>query len=121
MGAQIEAAGAKGVAVQGDMSKEASAAGLVQAALDAFGRLDVWVNNAGLEIPAHTHEMTLENWQKIIDVNLTGYFLGARCVAAFCRQGHQGQHYQYVVGTRANPVAAFCPLRGQQGRCEAAE
>lgn len=76
--AQIEAAGAKGVAVQGDMSKEAGAAGLVQATLDAFGRLDVWVNNAGLEIPAHTHEMTLENWQKVIDMNLTGYFLGAR-------------------------------------------
>lgn len=89
--AQIEAAGAKGVAVQGDMSKEASAAGLVQAALDAFGRLDVWVNNAGLEIPAHTHEMTLENWQKIIDVNLTGYFLGARAALQhFVAKGIKG-------------------------------
>lgn len=34
-----------------------------------------------MESPAHTHEMTLANWQKVIDVNLTGYFLGAR--AAF--------------------------------------
>lgn len=76
--AQIQAAGGKAVAIQGDMSREESADALVQAAFDAFGRLDIFVNNAGIESPAHTHEMTLANWQKVIDVNLTGYFLGAR-------------------------------------------
>lgn len=75
---KIEGLGARAVAVKGDVSKEGTAEQLVSAALDAFGRLDVFVNNAGMEVEAHTHEMTLDNWQRIIDVNLTGYFLGAR-------------------------------------------
>lgn len=75
---QILAAGGKALAVQGDVSKEGVADALVKAALDGFGGLDIFVNNAGMERPAHTHEMTLDNWQKIIDVNLTGVFLGAR-------------------------------------------
>ena len=76
--AQIQAAGGKAVAVQGDVSKEGVADTLVKTALDNFGRLDIFVNNAGLEHPAHTHEMTLDNWQRVIDVNLTGVFLGIR-------------------------------------------
>lgn len=76
--AAIVAAGASAVAVQADMAEEASATRLVEAALDSFGRLDVFVNNAGMENPVPSHEMTLENWRKVIDVNLTGYFLGAR-------------------------------------------
>lgn len=59
--AQIQAADGKAVAIQGDMSREESADALVQAALDAFGCLDIFVNNAGMESPAHTHEMTLAN------------------------------------------------------------
>lgn len=74
----IQSQGGQAIAVQGDMAKEDTAHRLVEAALTAFGRLDIFVNNAGMEVPAHTHEMGLDNWQKVIDVNLTGYFLGAR-------------------------------------------
>lgn len=89
--AQIVQAGAKAVAVKGDMSQEASADLLVKAALDNFGRLDVFVNNAGMEVEAHTHEMTLDNWKKVIDVNLTGYFLGARAALKhFVNNGIKG-------------------------------
>ncbi|BDH43968.1 glucose-1-dehydrogenase [Salmonella enterica subsp. enterica serovar Choleraesuis] len=70
--------GSKAVAVQGDMANEESAQRLLDAALHYFGKLDIFVNNAGMEVPAPSHEMTLENWQRVIDVNLTGYFLGAR-------------------------------------------
>ncbi|WP_159991488.1 glucose-1-dehydrogenase [Pelistega ratti] len=81
--AQITAKGGRAIAVQGDVSKEGVADTLIKAALDNFGRLDIFVNNAGMEHPAHTHEMTLENWQKVIDVNLTGVFLGARAALQY--------------------------------------
>ena len=79
----IIAAGSKAVAVQGDMSREESAQLLVDTAINHFGRLDIMVNNAGMEVPAASHEMTLDNWQRIIDVNLTGYFLGARAALKY--------------------------------------
>lgn len=79
----IIAAGSQAVAVQGDMSREESAQLLLDAAVNHFGRLDIMVNNAGMEVPAPSHEMTLENWQRIIDVNLTGYFLGARAALKY--------------------------------------
>ncbi|MEA1062928.1 glucose-1-dehydrogenase [Erwinia sp. HR93] len=79
----IIAYGSKAIAVQGDMSQEASAQALVDAAIHHFGRLDIFVNNAGMEMPAPSHEMTLENWQRVIDVNLTGYFLGSRAALKY--------------------------------------
>lgn len=74
----IQKMGARAVAVQGDTAREETAALLTEAALKNFGRLDIFVNNAGMEKAAPSHEMSLENWQRIIDVNLTGFFLGAR-------------------------------------------
>jgi glucose 1-dehydrogenase len=70
--------GARAVAVRADVSREEDVLSLFQAARDAFGGLDILVNNAGLQRDAPFHEMTLEQWQKVIDVNLTGQFLCAR-------------------------------------------
>lgn len=75
--------GSKAIAIQGDMSQESSAQNLVDAAVQHFGRLDIFVNNAGIEAAAPSHEMTLENWQRVIDVNLTGYFLGSRAAVKY--------------------------------------
>jgi glucose 1-dehydrogenase len=56
--------------------------------IEGFGTLDILVNNAGLQRDAAFAEMTLEQWQKVIDVNLTGQFLCAReAVRIFKRQG----------------------------------
>lgn len=70
--------GAQAIAVQGDVTKEADVANLVTMAVDTFGDLDVWINNAGFEKPFATHEMPLKDWQAVIDTNLTGVFLGSR-------------------------------------------
>ena len=57
-------------------------------AIDAFGSIDILVNNAGLQKDAPFHEMTLAQWQFVIDVNLTGQFLCAReAVREFLRRG----------------------------------
>ncbi len=69
---------ARAVAVQADVSVEEGVFALRDAALETFGRLDVWVNNAGIEVRYKTHELPLEAWDKMIAVNLTGTFLGSR-------------------------------------------
>ena len=75
---EIEAAGGKAVAVQGDISREDDAKRLVCETLEAFGDLDILVNNAGLQTESPFLEMSLEDWQKVISVDLTGTFLISR-------------------------------------------
>ncbi|ASI34229.1 MULTISPECIES: SDR family oxidoreductase [unclassified Exiguobacterium] len=74
----IKQAGGEAITIQADVSKEDDMIRLVKETVDHFGRLDIFVNNAGVEMPSPSHEMSLEDWQKVIDVNLTGSFLGAR-------------------------------------------
>lgn len=74
----IQDSGSKAIAVQGDVSKEEDIKNLIQKAHEEFGRIDVMINNAGFEKPIPTHEMSTEEWSKVIDINLTGAFLGSR-------------------------------------------
>jgi NAD(P)-dependent dehydrogenase (short-subunit alcohol dehydrogenase family) len=73
--------GATVLAVQADVRDEASVDGLIAATLDRFGRLDVMVNNAGVASVGPPESTTLADWQRVLDVNLTGVFLGARAAA----------------------------------------
>ena len=74
----IQDSGSKAIAVQGDVSKEEDIKNLIQKAHEEFGRIDVMINNAGFEKPIPTHEMSTEEWSKVIDINLTGAFLCSR-------------------------------------------
>ena len=60
------------------MSSEAAVKGLVQAAVDRLGSLDVVVNVAGVLSFSHTHEVSLDEWNRLISINLTGTFLVCR-------------------------------------------
>jgi glucose 1-dehydrogenase len=61
---------------------------LFQRVREEFGSLDILVNNAGLQKDAALHDMTLAQWQRVIDVNLTGQFLCAReAIREFRRRG----------------------------------
>ncbi|TFC80555.1 glucose 1-dehydrogenase [Cryobacterium sp. TMS1-20-1] len=64
-----------------DVTDEANWAEAVRAALDHFGRLDVLVNNAGVNHVASVAEHTLEHWNRVIAINLTGAFLGIRAAS----------------------------------------
>lgn len=70
--------GGEAVAVQADVSSEAGVKALLDAAISNFGDLDLWINNAGMENKVPTHELTLDDWDKVINVNLTGVFLGSK-------------------------------------------
>jgi glucose 1-dehydrogenase len=86
--AEIEKDGSHAVAAKADVSKEAEVQAMFAAAKEEFGTVDVLVNNAGLQSDAPFCDMTLAQWQRVIDVNLTGQFLCAReAVREFKRRG----------------------------------
>ncbi len=85
---QIKSAGGVAVAIQADVSKEEEVISMFQQAVQQFGTVDILVNNAGLQRDSKFHEMTLAQWQKVIDVNLTGQFLCAReAIREFLKRG----------------------------------
>lgn len=91
-GAQRAAEEVGGTSVIMDVADPVSAERAVQTAVSHFGRLDILVNNAGIESErAPIHEASLENWQRVIDIDLTGVFHGMKFgLAQFLRQGDGG-------------------------------
>jgi glucose 1-dehydrogenase len=76
------------LAQQADVSSETEVLAMFEAVRSEFGSVDILVNNAGLQVDAPFAEMTRAQWQKVIDVNLTGQFLCAReAVREFRRHG----------------------------------
>src|SRR3954454_1970985 len=87
----IEAKGRRAIAIKADVSSEDDVMAMFARAVDPFGTLHIAVNNAGLQRDAEFHEMTLEQWNKVISVNLTGQFLCAReAVREFLKRGVDG-------------------------------
>ncbi|MEU0059016.1 SDR family oxidoreductase [Streptomyces sp. NPDC006334] len=85
---QIKDLGVQAYAHEADVSDEDQVVAMVARAVDEFGTLDIMVANAGLQRDAALTDMTLAQWQKVIDVNLTGQFLCAREAAKeFMRRG----------------------------------
>ena len=75
---EVEQNGGQAVIIQANVATEEGNASLLQAAIDNFGDLDIWVNNAGMETKAPTHELSLEDWNRVIAVDQTGVFLGSK-------------------------------------------
>ena len=77
----LQSAGATALAVPVDVREERSVRGMVAATVEALGRLDVLVNNAGINVRKPPEETTLAEWNDVIATNLTGAFL---CSQAAC-------------------------------------
>jgi len=85
---EIRAEGGTAVAIAGDVSNEEQVQEMFKKMISEYGTIDILVSNAGLQRDAALTEMTLAQWQKVIDVNLTGQFLCAReAVREFKRRG----------------------------------
>ena len=84
----IKKAGGEARAIHADVAKEAEVEAMFAEMLGAWGRIDILVSNAGLQRDAALTEMTLEQWNTVLGVNLTGTFLCTRAAArAMIRQG----------------------------------
>jgi NAD(P)-dependent dehydrogenase (short-subunit alcohol dehydrogenase family) len=96
-----EAIGPPAVAVEADVREAASIRALVEQALARFGRLDVWVNAAGIYPTAPLLELTDVDWDEVLDVNLRGTFIGAREAARAMVAGGEGGVIVNVSSTAA--------------------
>ncbi|HUH62648.1 MAG TPA: SDR family oxidoreductase [Terracidiphilus sp.] len=80
---RIRTAGGRAISYAADVSNPAEVAGLIAKAVETFGGLDIFVNNAGIEKKFPMVDFPLDEWQRILTVNLTGPFL---CSQAAARQ-----------------------------------
>jgi 3-oxoacyl-[acyl-carrier protein] reductase len=104
---EIMAMGRKALAVQCDISSFAEAEKVVKSAIAEFGRLDILVNNAGMNWDGVSWKMTEEQWDRVLEVNLKGYFNFTRHVAPFFKD----QKYGRIIN-----VTSINGLRGKFGQ-----
>jgi len=88
---EIKNMGRKAIAVQCDTSSFADAERVVKAALAEFGKIDILVNNAGMNWDGVSWKMTEEQWDRVIEVNLKGYFNFTRHVAPLLKDQKSGK------------------------------
>jgi 3-oxoacyl-[acyl-carrier protein] reductase len=106
--AAITALGAPAIALKADISKEAEVDQMIAATLEKFGKVDVLVNNAGITRDTLLLRMKLEDWQAVIDLNLTGVFLCTRAVSKLMLKQKSGRiiNITSVAGQMGNPGQA---------------
>lgn len=104
----ITEAGGSALAVQADVSKPEQVDALVNQTLEKFGRVDVLVNNAGITRDTLLLRMKPEEWQAVIDLNLTGVFLCTRAVSKVMLKQRSGRiiNIASVSGQMGNPGQA---------------
>jgi len=118
--AAIASAGSGGthdaLAVTGDVARPDDSARIVGTAVERFGRLDVFYQNAGVPQAARPiEEVSLEEWQRIMAVNLTALFLGARQAAPIMKRQRSGVILvtASIAGIRPRPgLAAYVASKG---------
>ena len=99
--------GAQALAVPTDMTEDAAVEALAQRAVEQFGRLDVWVNNAGVYVAGRFEDVPAEVFRRVIEINLLGYASGARSALRQFRRQETGVLINVgSIGSRV-PMAYF--------------
>ncbi|MDX2097881.1 MAG: SDR family oxidoreductase [Leptolyngbyaceae cyanobacterium bins.59] len=75
---QIEGCGVQSLLIQGDVSQEEDIVQMVNAVIEKFGKLDILINNAGIQTERASHEISADEFDRVITVNLRGAYLCAR-------------------------------------------
>jgi 3-oxoacyl-[acyl-carrier protein] reductase len=106
--AHITAEGGHALALQADVAQAEQVDALISRTLEAFGRIDILVNNAGITRDTLLLRMKLEDWQAVIDLNLTGVFLCTKAVAKGMLKQRSGRiiNIASVAGQMGNPGQA---------------
>ena len=88
---QIEGMGRKAICVKCDIASFSEAEAVVKAALETFGKIDILVNNAGMNWDGVCWKMTEEQWDRVLEVNLKGYFNFTRHTAPLFKEQKSGR------------------------------
>jgi gluconate 5-dehydrogenase len=114
----IQQIGRQALALEADVTDEAAVKHVVQTTRERFDRLDILVNNAGIAVAGPPEDLELADWQRVVDVNLTGVFLCAREAArAMIASGRGGRiiNIASILGAVASepvPAAAYDATKG---------
>ncbi|KAF8040856.1 hypothetical protein BT93_B2934 [Corymbia citriodora subsp. variegata] len=101
---EIEACGGQALTFGGDVSKEADVEAMIKTAVDAWGTIDILINNAGITRDGMLMRMKKSQWQDVIDLNLTGVFLCTQAAAKIMMKKKKGRivNITSVVGLIGN-------------------
>ena len=105
-----EKLGGRALAIPADVTDQEAIKSLARRAIETFGRIDVWVNNAAVTLFARIEEAPYEAYRKVIETNLFGYIHGARAVLPYFRKQGSGTliNVSSVVGKIGSPfVSAY--------------
>ena len=112
---ELQALGAKAVAMEVDVADEASVIALVKGTAGELGRLDILVNNAGTNIRKAPQDLTLDEWHHVMDTNLTSAFLLSKAAYPHMKRAGGGKiinigSMMSIFGVRFSP--AYAPSKG---------
>ncbi|ESR51348.1 hypothetical protein CICLE_v10032120mg [Citrus x clementina] len=101
---EIEGSGGQALTFGGDVSKEADVESMIKTAVDAWGTVDILINNAGITRDTLLMRMKKSQWQDVIDLNLTGVFLCTQAAAKIMMKKKKGRiiNIASVVGLVGN-------------------
>ncbi|MBD2114230.1 MULTISPECIES: SDR family oxidoreductase [Cyanophyceae] len=97
---EIGASSGSAMALNLDVTSPTSAAALLDQVLDRYGRIDVLINNAGIDVTESVEDLTHDQWQQVINVNLNGPFYMSKAVFPAMRE-NGGGHIINIVSTAA--------------------
>jgi short-subunit dehydrogenase len=101
---ECEQAGGKALAVPTDVSIEEHVYGVAEKAINQYGRIDVWINNAAVSAAGCFEEIPMEDFRRVLEVNLFGYIYGARAAVSYFKK--------HKAGTIIN-IASMVALTGE--------
>src|ERR1700730_4473161 len=110
----IEGAGGKAIAIQADAADAAAVKAAVDKAVATFGRLEIIVNNAGTAIPKPFEEATLEEMDRVIDINIRGVYVATHAALKHMREGGRIIAIGSAVGERV-AAPGLVPYAGTKG------
>ena len=110
----IEVDGGKAIAIQADAADAEAVKGAVEKTVATFGRLDVLVNNAGTAIPKPFQEATLEEMNRVIDINVRGVYVTTQAALKHMKSGGRIISIGSAVGERV-AAPGLVPYAGTKG------